>query len=65
MLRIVPLMIETVKKYKNLLGNFDDNNPMEMVDMAMSERFQAFGVQASPANASKHSSSYEIKNRLT
>ncbi len=53
MLRIVPLMIETVKKYKNLLGNFDDNNPMEMVDMAMSERFQAFGVQASPANASK------------
>jgi hypothetical protein len=32
--RIVPLMIETVKKYKNSLGNFDDSNPMEVVGMA-------------------------------
>lgn len=35
MLRIVPLMIETVKKYKNPLGNFDDRNPLEVVGMAM------------------------------
>jgi hypothetical protein len=31
MLGIVPLMIETVKKYKISLGNFDDNDPIEGV----------------------------------